>query len=824
MDWTASLGYWVRRWRKACDLTQKQLAEQVGCAVITIKKIETDQRRPSRQMAERLALYLTLSEAQRAKFIQVALGERPAYTLYLPEKPGATQRKSRGASKIPAQHTRLIGRRAEVEAIKDCIRRADVRLVTISGLGGVGKTCLAVQVAQELEPDFRDGVFFISLGPLNNPDLVVNAIAQTLEVHKSSGKSLQEDLTAHLADQDVLLVLDNFEHLTPAGYLVSELLSGTATLKILSTSRTPLHLSGEHNFVVQPFELPDPDESVSELERNDAVALFVERAQAAQPDFNLTPDNASGIAGVCQRLDGLPLAIELAAARVKVLSPRELLNGLESRLSLLTDGPRNAPVRQQTLSNTIAWSYELLAPAEKSLFTRLSIFRGGGTLEAIEAVCSVMRPSVLVEVLSVLVDHSLVGRREINIESRFSMLETVREYAAERLEREGGTDGVRQAHLFYYLDLARRAEPELTGEHESLWLDCLEIELDNINAALDWGLRETASPEVREAAALMAGTLWYFWFSRSLLDEGSEWCRRALACTPGKNRVRAKALMGMGGMTYRQFKQEYTEESRRYLEEAILLFRKYNDLPGLAEATHFLAHVELILCNYETAKKLFTDSLHLYQELNDDPNGYTTITDIGQVALFQGDYEIARFYFEKSLAWYRSQPLMVDLGRVLMHLGDLECISGSYRQAMLNYREALQVSSEVGMPLEIAGVVCKFGQVALHEEKASEARSIFLDNLEMQREIHNRYGMGNCLAGLAGVAVLGKEHERAAKLFGAAEALHESSGVLLPPDSASTWERDEKRLRAQLPHDLLESAWEEGKTSPLEQVLDGLVG
>ncbi len=818
---TASFGYWVRRWRKACDLTQKQLAEKVACAVVTINKIEIDERRPSRQMAERLARCLNIPEAQRSNFIQVATREKPVYTLYLPERPVAKPADSRLVSKIPVLTTRLIGRRAEVDAVKDCVRRADVRLVTLSGLGGVGKTRLAVQVARELEPEFKDGVFFISLASLNDPDLVPTAIAKSMEVFNTQGRPVKESLTRFLVNQTALLVLDNFEHLLSASLFVSELLRSTSRLKILTTSRTPLHLYGERRFIIQPFDLPDQNEGFSELEQNDAVALFVERAQAAQSDFKLTPANASAVARVCHRLDGLPLAIELAAARMNALSPQKLLDHLEARLPLLTDSPSDVPPRQQTLKDTITWSYELLSQNERILLERLSVFRGGGTLEAIESISSDMEPSVTIKGLAALVDQSLVGRYDINNEPRFSMLETVREFAADRFKSECAAEVIQGKHLAYYLELALRAEPELTGKDESLWLDRLEVELDNLRAALDFGLREAASPEVQESAAMLAGTLWYFWYSRGLSQEGGEWCRRALACSIEENEARGRALSGLGSLLWAQ---DYNEEAYPYLYEAISLFRRYNDLSKLAETLHISGHVEHGRQDYVIAKERFAESLALYQKLEDEANYFTLIKDMGLIAYIQGEYEMAKSYYEESLEWFRSNGMKDGIGSAMRWLGDLERVSGSYEQAASDYREALQYNSEVDLPLAVAASLSRLGQIALHKENTREARSLFLDALKMHHEGGNRYGIVECLVGLAGVAVLKKEPQHAARLFGAAQALLEEMGLPLFPADSLDWERDEKQLRTQLPHDLLEPAWSTGKTTPLEDILDEVMG
>ena len=815
MDDTASFGYWVRRWRKARDLTQEQLAKQVACAVVTIKKIEMDERRPSRQMAERLALCLDLPEPQRDVFTRVAIGEKPTYVLYLPDQPiTSPEPAKRDPLLIPL--TRLIGRRVETEAIKECLQRADVRLVTLTGTGGVGKTRLALQTAEEVRGVFKDGVFFVPLASVTQFQHLPSVMAQNVGV-RIAEKSVLQDLAAHFAQRHVLLVLDNFEHLLAAAPLVSRLLASTHFLKVLVTSRVQLHLYGERRFIIQPFDMPDANATLDEIAQNDAVTLFLDRAQAALPDFHLTKDNASFVAQICSRLDGLPLALELAAARIDVLSPQDLLEHLAFRLPILTDGPHDAPQRQQTLRDAIAWSYDQLTQSEKTLFERLSVFRGGGTLVSIESISSEMKTSTVITALSMLVDQSLLQRYEINSEPRFTILETIREFAAEQLT---DVDAVHRQHLDYYLTLARRAEPELTGKDESLWLDRLEIELDNIRAALAWSLQENASSDVRESAALLVGTLWLFWYLRGHWQEGKEWCNRALAYTPTRDKVRAKTLTGA---TTLSFAQDDYEEANQYAEEAIHLWHGLNDQRGLADTLQIAGFVKLARHEYATAKDYFTKGLELYEALKDEPNVNAMIEGMGIVAYFTGEYETARAYLEKSLAWYRLHQLKDGLGSVLRWLGDLERLTGSYEQAVRNYREALQFNNEVGLPLAVAVTLHRLGQVALQEGQITEARGLFLDSLKVHQKEGSKQGMVECLAGLAGTAVVQGRFELAALLFGAADGMLDSLRTMTGPADRQIWEHYENSLHMQLSQDVLERTWRLGKTTALDRLLDEMM-
>jgi predicted ATPase/transcriptional regulator with XRE-family HTH domain len=809
----ASFGYWVRRWRKARDMTQEQLAKQVVCAVVTVKKIEMDERRPSRQMAERLALCLGVPETQRAVFVQVAVGEKPAYVLYLPETPTIPATEQSRPNPLPIPMTRLIGRRIEIDAIKDCLQRDDVRLVTLTGTGGVGKTRLALQTAEEIRRDFKDEVIFIPLASVTQPQHILSVIAQNIGLRLTE-KSLSQSLAIHFSQRHALMVLDNFEHLLAAAPFVSELLASTKFLKVLVTSRVQLHLYGERRFIVQPFDLPDANTTLKQLTQNDAVILFLDRAQAVQIDFRLTRDNASFIAQICSRLDGLPLALELAAARINVLSPQVLHEHLTHRLSILTDGPHDVPQRQQTLRDAISWSYDLLTRSEKTVFERLSVFRGGGTLESIESICADMESLEVIHDLSILVDQSLLQRYEIMGEPRFTMLETIREFAAERF---ADSDTIRRQHLVYYLTLVQRAEPELTGKDEALWLDRLDIELDNIRVALDWGLRKDTSIEMREAAALLVGTLWLFWYLRGHWQEGREWCKRALVCVPTRNKARAKVLTGTVVLF---FAQDYYDEADRYVEEAIQLWHVLDDQRGLADTLQIAGFVKVARRDYATAKDRFTEGLRLYQELKDDHNVYALIEGMGIVAYYLGEYKTARTYLEKSLNWWRSKGMKDGLGSVLRWLGDLERISGSFGQAAIYYREALQFNHEMDLPLAVAVTLHRLGQVALHEKKIREAHNLFLDSLKLHQKEGSRLGIVECLAGLAGAAVSQGKLEPAAKLFGAAEGLLESINATLVPADRLDWERYENSLRTHLPQDILEHTWSMAKTTPLDNLID----
>src|SRR6266852_4875421 len=443
-------------------------------------------------------------------------------------------------SRLPAPLTPLVGREQEIAAVCALLWRPEVRLVTLTGTGGVGKTRLALGVAAAVNADFADGICFVALAPLIDPGLVLSTIAQALGVQEQGSRPLLEGLQDHLREKQLLLLLDNFEQVVSAAPVVAELLVAAPRLRVLMTSRTSLHLSGEHEFAVPPLSLPDLRDlpPLDRLTQYGAIRLFIERAQAVKSDFALTKENAAAIAAICHQVDGLPLAIELAAGRSKLFSPQALLPRLRNRLKLLVGGAQDLPLRQQTLRGTIAWSYDLLDQAEKILFRRLAVFVGGCTLEAAEAVCHPDRDleGDVLDAVERLVDKSLLRQEaQADGEPRLLMLETIREYALERLAASGETEATRRRHADYYLALAEQAEPLLAGEQQVPWLNRLEQEHENLRAALTWVFQEAGGADLHLKAALreqtlrLVGALWSFWYIHCHYREGKQWLQAALA-------------------------------------------------------------------------------------------------------------------------------------------------------------------------------------------------------------------------------------------------------------------------------------------------------
>ena len=696
---------------------------------------------------------------------------------------------------LPIQPTSLVGRDQEVAAVCARLRHADVRLLTLTGPGGSGKTRLSLQVAAELLNDFPDGVFFVELAPLSDPALVAVTTASVLGVMEAGGRPIVETLGDYLRDKQLLLVLDNFEQVVAAAPFLLDLLRTAARLKVLVTSREVLRVYGEQEHPVPPLALPDLTHlpPVTTLNQYAAVALFIQRAQAVKPDFQVTNETAPAIAEICARLDGLPLAIELAAARSKLLAPQALLARLGSRLKVLTGGARDLPARQQTLRGAIDWSYHLLDPAEQTLFARLGIFVGGCTLEAAEAVCNAeadLQVDVL-DGLASLVDKSLVRQTEgADGESRFRMLETIREYALDRLAASGEADMLGQQHLTFFLQLAEAAAPALRGPEPGAWLARLEAEHDNLRAALAWSLRPESTQEGVKQALRLSVAAWGFWTWHGHLGEGRQWLALALArsnedsaASASLASLRGVALKVAGNLAWEQ--GDYAA-ARAHAEESLALMRQLGDRPGTAGALNQLGLVVRDQGDYATARVLTEESLALMRQLGERVGDKANITwvlhNLGNLAFYEGDFAAARAFHEESLALRR----------------------------------------ELGDKGGIAAGLAALGMMAL-EQGDYAARQRFEDSLTLLQKLGDKQGVAECLEGLAGVAgALGGERRqpaRAARLWGAAKALREAIDARQPPAQRLRCEHHLAVARAQLDEATWEAALNEGRAMPLEQAI-----
>jgi non-specific serine/threonine protein kinase len=714
-----------------------------------------------------------LKDLQRPEHIyQLAMSGLPA------DFPPLTTLEAR-LTNLPLQPTPFIGREREVTALVHRLRDPAVRLLTLTGPGGTGKTRLAVQVAAELLDAFPDGVFFVDLAPIRDPNLVATTIAQALGVKEVPGQPLVEGLQRYLQDRHLLLVLDNFEQVVEAAPLVAELLGNASRLTVLVTSRVVLCLRVEHELPVPPLAVPDPQQlpPFAALAWNEAVMLFSQRAQAVQPDFRVTPENAAVVAEICQHLDGLPLAIELAAARSKLLSPQALLARLAQRvpgrLKVLTAGARDLPARQQTLRSTIDWSYSLLDAGEQALFARLGVFVGGFTLEAAEAICNAdgdLSMDVL-DGLHALLNKSLLRQAEsVTSEPRFVMLETIREYALERLTAIGAVSEVSQQHVAYFLTLATTAARELRGHQQVLWLARLEEEHDNLRSALAWSLTDASTIE---CGLQLAGNLVWFWWLHSYFSEGRRWLEQALAVNRTVGPGRAAALNGLGILAFGQ--GDY-RMSAGFLIDGLALYQGLGDHGGIAWSRGCLGVVAGYQGDLERAAALLGESRALFRRLGERWERAWVLACLGEVVVAQGDYAQAEELLVESLERARSLGDLWLITISLRHLGHVAHARGDYVRAIELYEEGLALRRELGDKLGMAQSLNNLGLVALDQGDTRGAKTRFEESLMLFRELSNRTGVAELLNNLGQIAQHEGAYVEASILFDESLALEREQG------------------------------------------------
>jgi predicted ATPase/class 3 adenylate cyclase len=673
---------------------------------------------------------------------------------------------------LPAQLTSFVGRGEEIDEVRRLLGRT--RLLTLTGAGGAGKSRLALQVAAETVTEYQDGAFFADLSPVTDPALVPSVVARALGVPEVAGRPIVEAVEDHLRDKELLLVVDNFEQVAEAAPMIEELLTDAPKLKVLITSRVVLSVRGEQEYVVPPLEPPDPERlpDLATLRRFEAVRLFTERALAVQPRFQVTEANAPAVAEITARLDGLPLAIELAATRTKVLSPEQMLPRLQNRLAILTSGARTLPERQRTLRGAIAWSHDLLDETERRLFARMSVFIGGWTIEAAEAVCD---PEELgldaLEGLTSLVNKSLVRRTEPDGQARFSMLETIREFGYEQLGAAGDFDLIVRRHAEFFLDLAVEAESHLTAGDQVEWLDRCDQEHANIRAALRSAIAAGDATRAQE----VAGALWRFWQQRGHLAEGRRWFEEILAMPAGQTGTpaRAKALIGAGGIAWWQ---QDREAAGGFYEQALLVERELGDPVRTAEALYNHAFV-VAGDDLEAAARLLDESLDLFRRAGDERGVAQVLTMLVMPDAQAGKWEPVIDRLEEVVAIWRR------LGERLHLAFDLLWLSFAHGRA--GHRR--------------------------------EARSAALEALDLFREVDNYTGIGITFKELAFLATWEGRHEDAIRLAGASESLKERVGG--PPGAiGGLLEGDpEAEARAHLSEDAARRAWEEGRAMSVEK-------
>jgi predicted ATPase/DNA-binding XRE family transcriptional regulator len=838
-------GTWLRSRRRLLDLTQQALADQVGCARVTVRHIESGVLKPSRELALILLEKLAIPEIERPHWILFARG-----LAGMPTKlDGAFAEKP--LTNLPAFLTTFIGRKKEQAEIIELISK--YRLVTLTGSWGVGKTRLAVKVAEQLLADQGNGVWLAELATLSDQEILPQTVAGLFGLVAQSDIPASEMLVNFLRTKNLLLVLDNCEHILNACALLADsLLKNCPRLKIIATSREALGVMGEATYRVPSLQLLDGQQAIEKIREYESIRLFEERGQLVQPDFKLTLENVASVVQICNRLDGIPLAIELAAGRVNIFPPEQIANQLNESFRILTGGSRSALPRQQTIRASMDWSWDLLTDPERILLQRLSVFAGGWTLEAAEFVCNCdeMETNRVSEGLIQLVEKSLVIVDQGSVSAgRYHLLDTIRQYAHEKLSEAGEWMAVRDRHLEYFLGLAEVAEPELTGPGQVTWLKRLNAELDNIRAALEWSLKQDTQVGLRLASALMR-----HWPAHSF-NEGVDWLSQLLRQPAAslRNTVRARGLTALGWLNNRQSEGARAEPFAR---ESLALYRELGDQHGVAFALFILGDALCEQDDFAAGRPLVFESLALYRRLGDRLGIAMVLQRLGETA-DNIEYARTRAYLEESLGQYRALGFDAGVANSLSNLGRLEYRFENYSSARARLTEALEILRRLG-PSNINTIYNLLGELSLREGDYGQARAFLEESLSLARErgwgeyywilvhlgyavlrqsdqararalfieaqqnfqeIGSKIGFTYALEGLASLAVAQEQPEQAARLFAWADAMREIlENPRWPPEQADV-DRDLATIHAQLGEAAFTETYAAGRAMTLEQAV-----
>lgn len=773
----AAFGEWLRRKRRDQDWTQNELASRTSCSPITIRKIEGGDLKPSRQLAEIFARVFEIPQSQMEAFVKFArsgVGDdflKPAP----PAAPSAAQPAPQAS--LPAQVNELIGRKHDITALMALLRQPAVRLVTLTGAPGTGKTRLGIAVGEALLDEFADGVFFVPLANIVEPEQVVPAIAQTLGLREASmgdARPMRRELHVFLRSRHALLILDNFEQVIEAAPEISEMLSAAPRVKAIVTSREVLRVYGEREFPTAPLPLPDVLNLPPLLLREvPSIRLFVERAQAVKLDFLLTPDNAASVAQICAFLDGLPLAIEMAAAQIRRMPPARLLQQLQSRATSLSAGRRDLSPRQQTLRRAIEWSYDLLNAEERAAFQALSVFAGGFSADGALAVLESVHTQLL---LDSLVDKSLLQHVILaDGSSRYAMLETLRDFARERLDAAGNDDTLRRKHAEFFAEFARAHVAKVRGDPDQrLWIERFEREKENFRAALGWAAADLAGRGA--LLAHMADKLFLFWENRSYFSEGLRWLELALQAEQAPTLLRGRLLNWLG-------------KTRSRL----------GDLPG--------------------AEAISQNALVLQKQLDDEAGQARSLQQLGILMGMASRLDEARSFFEQALVFERRFADSVTLGALLNNLAIVASRQGDLDRAEALNLEGIEIKRKTGNELGLGHSLHGLAAVAQRKGQQDRAAQLYRESLAIRHRVGDRRGTASSLEGVAAALAALGEADQAAILVGGAEALREALNTPLTPDGLAEYQDVLRQLQSRLGAAVFAARRAEGREMPLGDLI-----
>ncbi len=868
-SWTATFGALLRQYRLQAGLSQETLAERARLSASAIAALERGRRNaPYPGTLTLLAEALGLTPDERAALVEASrrgpvAGASPLAPASAPSPPATS---ALVIAPLPVPPTALIGReRAEAEVVH-LLRPGAARLVTLTGPGGVGKSRLALAVAAVLRGAYPDGVAFVDVAPIRDLTLVPATIARALGLDVATGSTIQP-LAERLREERLLLVLDNVEQVVDAAPLLADLIAACPHLALLVTSRTALRVRAEQRFSVPTLALPATGQSLEDVVSSMAVRLFVARARAVRPEFQLDADNAWAVAEICRRVDGLPLAVELAAARVGMLPPPALLQRLTHRLTALSVGARDLPNRQRTLRAAIDWSYDLLPEMERALFRRLAVFVGGCAHDAVAEICTHGLPLDPLDGVAALVEQSLLRQENNEGEPRVGMLETIREYAWERLVGDGEEDATRRAHALHYLALAEAAEPALHNPAAGAWLARLEREHDNLRAALNWAWERGELT----LALRLAGALWWFWHVHGHLSEGRGWLERLLTASaaspdPTPAVVRAKALVGAGWLALYQY--DYTRaaelfaegtatepdqgvaisapdhaitdalraraegeyaRARALLEECVDRLRAVGDRGSLAHGGLglALARLGMVACEQgddARATAVWEECLSLHRALEDREGIAVALLGLADVARDRGDTARVRALCDEALPVFRALGARWAIGFALNDLALADYQEGNAEAATARAAEGVALFRELQSASGLAEALATRGYALAAQGDAAGARAALAESLRLAWAEGPRWLVATDLEGLALIDAAQGQAERAALLLGAAGRLRLTMGAPLPPSWRAGYERTISSVRAQLNPSAFRSAWADGEGTFLERIIADRLG